>query len=85
MLACSSLGVPSSIPGIVSFFSFFFFFFEATGLFLFLFNPSFAAQVATGTYSSLEPIRTRFLTLRDLAVSHNRPPIASDCLPVVCL
>ena len=52
------------------------------GLFLFLFNP-FSMKNIHVLISGLEPIRTRSLTLRDLAVSHNR--IASDGLHVVCL
>ena len=35
--------------------------------------------------SSLEPIRTRFLTLRDLAVWHNRPQIASRMVQMLCV
>ena len=68
------------MPGFVSIF--FCLSFQATGLVQPFFGEE-HPQVATLLISSLEPIRTWFLTLFDLAVSHNRPQIASDGLHVV--
>ena len=77
---------PSSIPGFVGFL-----FCSVFCLFVLSHWPlTFLVQAFFGELhvliSSLEPIRTRFLTLRNLAVSHNRPAqITSDGLHVVCL